>query len=333
MAPLELVLLGRPQLCSGGRDLTPDIGAKGLALLAMLARSAPAPITRERLAGTLWSDKREQAARYRLRHTLWELRRSLDVDLIQSDQNACWLDLDIGVTIDLVAFQHGCEELGIGTRQPSATTVQVPALTDLAAHYGGDLLTDLTVREAPLFEEWLLSERERLRLVWQDVLWNLARAQQAANAPTEAAQTLVHLIAVDPLRERNYRALMAIYVAQNDKAAALKVYGQCRQALAAELGTQPSKDTERLHEIILHERGDSARREFDRASALFQQGKFDDALAACRAADLLFPDSLAASEIALLRAHIALAQGNSNDVSSLLQIARQTLRNLAGGER
>jgi DNA-binding SARP family transcriptional activator len=331
MARLELVLLGRPQLRSGGRDLAPDIGAKSLALLALLARSAPQPITRERIAGTLWSDKREQAARYRLRHTLWELRRSLDVDLIQSDQNACWIDLTIGITIDLVEFQQGCEQIGIGTRQPSATPDLVPTLAQLAVHYGGDLLSDLTVREAPLFEEWLLSERERLRLLCQDVLWNLARAQQAANAPTDAAQTLTRLIAVDPLRERNYRALMAIYVAQNDKAAALKVYAQCREILSSELGTQPSKDTERLHEIILHERGDSARREFDRANALFQQGKFDDALAACRAADLLFPDSLAASEIALLRAQIALAQGNSGEVSSFLQIARQTLRNLAGG--
>jgi DNA-binding SARP family transcriptional activator len=328
MAPLELVLLGRPQLRSGGRDLTPDVGAKGFALLALLARSAPEPLTRERLAGTLWSDKREQAARYRLRHTLWDLRRTLDAELIQSDQTACRLDLTTGISIDLVEFQRGCAELGIGTRQPHATDADTPALARLAARYAGDLLSDLTVREAPLFEEWVLSERERLRLLCQDVLWNLARAQQAAHAPTDAARTLERLITLDPLRERNYRALMAVYVAQNDKAAALKIYKQCRETLAAELGAQPSKDTERLHEIILHENGDSARREFDRASALFQQGKYDDALAACRAADLLFPDSLAASEIALLRAQIALAHGNSGDVASFIELARQTLRNL-----
>ncbi|HEX7586897.1 MAG TPA: hypothetical protein VF478_01135, partial [Anaerolineae bacterium] len=68
MAPLELVLFGRPQVRLGGRNLMPEVGAKSIALLALLARSAPEPITRERLAGTLWSDKREQAARYRLRH-------------------------------------------------------------------------------------------------------------------------------------------------------------------------------------------------------------------------------------------------------------------------
>ena len=332
MAPLELVLLGRPQLRSGGRDLTPDVGAKSLALLALLARSAPEPMTRERLAGLLWSDKREQAARYRLRHSLWDLRRTLAADLIQSDQNACWLDLSLGIHIDLAEFQRGCAQLGVGTRQPKATAADAPALADLAALYVGDFLSDLTVRQAPLFEEWLLSERERLRLLVQDVLWNLARAQQAAHAPADATQTLARLIRLDPLRERNYRALMAVYVAQSDKAAALKIYNQCRETLAAELDAQPSQDTERLHDIILHQRGDSARREYERASAFFQHGRYDDALAACRAADLLFPDSLAASEIALLRAQIALAHGNAGEVSSLLQIARQTLRNLTAGD-
>jgi hypothetical protein len=58
-----------------GRDLTPEVGAKRMALLALLARVAPAPMPRERLAGTSWSEKREEAARYRLRHALWDLRR------------------------------------------------------------------------------------------------------------------------------------------------------------------------------------------------------------------------------------------------------------------
>jgi tetratricopeptide (TPR) repeat protein len=161
-------------------------------------------------------------------------------------------------------------------------------------------------------------------------LWNLARAQQAAMASSDAAQTLVRLIRIDPLRERNYRALMAVYLAQNDSAAALRVYKQCRETLAAELGAQPSKDTERLHRIITQVRGDSARGEFDRANAYFQQGRFDEALAACISASLLFPDCLTASEIALLRAEIALARGKPGDVSSFIRVARQTLRNLAG---
>ncbi len=332
MVSIELVLLGRPQLRSNDRDLTPAVGAKSMALLALLAAEAPAPLPRERIAGTLWSDKREDAARYRLRHELWDLRRTLGAEVVQSDQTACWLDPSTGVRIDLLEFLRGSARLGIGTRQPKATAEEVAALSDLAALYQGDFLRDLTVRGAPVFEEWLMAERERLRLLGQDVLWNLARAQQAAQAPADAAQTLARLLSLDPLRERNYRALMAVYLAQNDQAAALRVYQDCRETLAAELGAQPSKDTERLYEIIKHGSGDSTRREFDRANAFFKLRQFDQALAACHAADLLFPDSLAASEIALLRAEIALAQGKSADVSSLIQLARQTLQNLAGSQ-
>lgn len=213
MVPLELILLGRPQLRMDGRDLTPDMGAKGFALLALLVRVAPAPMPRERLAGALWSDKREEAARYRLRHSLWDLRRMVGGDVIQSDQNACWLDLRMNVKIDLIEFQRGCNQFGIGTPQPKATAGDAPALSDVAALDQGELLSDLTLREAPVFEEWLLAERERLQLLCQDVLWNLARAQQAANASSEAAETLARLISIDPLRERNYLALMAVYLA------------------------------------------------------------------------------------------------------------------------
>jgi hypothetical protein len=69
-----------------GRDSTAEIGAKGLGLLAYLAVNYPKPILREKLAGALSSEKRDEAARYRLRHTLWELRRSLGDGLIKSDQ-------------------------------------------------------------------------------------------------------------------------------------------------------------------------------------------------------------------------------------------------------
>jgi DNA-binding SARP family transcriptional activator len=137
MTSPELLFLGCPQLILEGRDLTPDAGAKGMALLALLAHAAPAPMPRERIAGTLWSEKREEAARYRLRHALWDLRRMPGADWIQSDQNACWFDLGAEIKIDLVEFQRGCDRVGIGTRQPKATAEDAPALSDLAALYGG----------------------------------------------------------------------------------------------------------------------------------------------------------------------------------------------------
>ncbi|MGE5619803.1 MAG: AfsR/SARP family transcriptional regulator [Sphingomonadaceae bacterium] len=79
---LEFRMLGRPQLLKQGTNLTSEIGPKPLALMAYLAMNAPDRVPRPKLAGTFWTDKSEEASRYRLRHTLWELRKILGRDHI-----------------------------------------------------------------------------------------------------------------------------------------------------------------------------------------------------------------------------------------------------------
>jgi DNA-binding SARP family transcriptional activator len=47
------------------------------------------------------------------------------------------------------------------------------------------------------------------------------------------------LLARDPLREPVYRALMRLMVRQDERAAALKLYATCREALKRDLGVAP----------------------------------------------------------------------------------------------
>lgn len=329
---LELRLLGRPRVSLAGTDLTSEIGAKGIGLLAYLAQSAPKPVPRELLAGALWSEKRDEAARYRLRHTLWDLRRTLGDRLIQSDQSESWLALDSGVLVDVVEFQRISRKLGVNTSRYEPTGTDAAELHALVDLYGGELLQGISVRDAPIFEEWLLAERERLELMFQEALWCLAQAQRSVGAQEDAAHTLNRLIESDPLRERSYRALMGLHLSQGDRAAALRVYKQCVDTLAGEMGISPSPDTERLHQMIVHTISDSAGAELERASRLLEAGCFDEALSACMAADLLFPDQVTRTHISLLRAEIALARGEPGNVLSFIRAARKVLGNIASGE-
>lgn len=329
---LELRLLGRPEVLSDGRDLTSEIGAKGLGLLTFLAIAAPEPVARERLAGTFWSDKREEAARYRLRHTLWDLRRLLGDDLVQSDQSSSWLNPADSVHIDVVELREGCRKLGVNTSQYEPEGVDADRLRSLVDLYRGELLQGLVVRDAPLFEEWLLAERERFQLLTQEAMWCLAQAQRSLGAQRDAAETLNRLLEADPLRERSYRALMGLYLSEGDRAAAIRVYKLCATRLADELGVAPSPDTQRLHQMILHTASDSASAELERAGKLLEAGCFDEALVACTAADLLFPDQVTRTHVALLRAEIALARGKPGDVLSFIRIARKVLHGGGSGQ-
>jgi DNA-binding SARP family transcriptional activator len=60
-------------------------------------------------------------------------------------------------------------------------------------------------------------------------------------------------VASDPLDEMACRALMAAYRAGGEPVRALVAYRQLRATLVAELGVDPSPETDRLHVSILAE--------------------------------------------------------------------------------
>lgn len=290
---LELDFLGQPCIRLDGVDLTAQIGDKPMAVMAFLALE-PQPLTRKKLAGTFWSDKTDQAAYYRLRHTLWELRRLLGDEFIGSNSIQCWVEFVQDVRVDALEFKRACQALGIGTGQYIPRTEHVPQLAALVKLYRGDLLDGVIVQDAPLFDEWLLVERERFNLLHQETLWCLALAQQVAQAHADAAQTLTRLIQIDPLRERSYRVLMNIRAQQGDRAGALRVHDQCAQTLIAELGVAPSPETQRLRERIVRGTPDPAGIELEHAISC---------------------------------AEIALAEGRADEARTLLQSAKLVVRN------
>ncbi len=325
---LELRLLGRPEVLLDGRNLGAQIGAKSIGVLAFLALSPAFRAARDKLAGTFWSDKQDQAARYRLRHTLWDLRKALGEEAIRSDGGDCWLDRDSGICLDTWEFQQGCTSHGVGGHKYVPRPDQVDSLSALAQLYRGDLLENLIVPEAALFDEWLLVERERLCLLHEELLWCLARSRQAAGDHAGAIEVLARLIQIDPLRERNYRAQMASLFHKGERAAALQVYKQCAASLAAELGISPSRETERVRAMIVKGVDDPVDRQLKQASELCQRGDYAEAWALAAAVEALAADPITSSQVALLRAEIAVRQGKQAQSVTLLQAARKSLADL-----
>ena len=337
---IALLFLGSPQVIMAGEDTTEQITAKHLALVAYISSSAPDRLARNKLASLFWSEKSDEASRYRLRHALWELRRTIGDNLLQADDRTCWLCLDDGVKVDVLEFKAGCAELesrekrlelGIPSPTPSNFQSLISNLSSIAALYRGDLLDGINVHEAPLFEEWLLAERERLQLSYLDVLWYLSKAQVSAGRLEDAVRTLSRLIEADPLRERSYRALMGVYLRQGDKTAALKVYERCASVLHTELGVAPSPATEQVRRVALQEAPASADAELDRASRLFQEGKRQEAWDICVSLEATASDAVIISQAALLRAEIALAEGKQTESLSLVRAARRALGKLFRG--
>jgi DNA-binding SARP family transcriptional activator len=122
------------------------------------------------------------------------------------------------------------------------------ALEQAAELYQGDLLLGFTVSE-PLFEDWLVAERERLREMALEALARLLAHQTKTGRTEQAIQTAIRLLRLDPLQEAVHRRLMRLYARQGRRGAALKQYQACLTVL--EVGAELEPETKRLYQELL----------------------------------------------------------------------------------
>ena len=249
MARLTLTLLGGFRARLGSRPPLAFPTRKAQALLAYLALPLGVAHPRDKLANLLWGSTAETTARTSLRQTLYALRKSLgrlERSPLRVEGNTVALD-PAAVTVDVHAFEQ---------RMTEATPA---ALLEGAGLYQGDLLDGLSVGEAP-FDDWLMSERERLRVVALEGLSRLLVLQRSAGPADAAVQTALRILNLDPLQESVHRALMHLYVETGRRGAALRQYQLCVQSLQQELGAKPEKETIALYEDILGQRPRAALR-------------------------------------------------------------------------
>jgi len=145
------------------------------------------------------------------------------------------------VQTDVAAFEQAVAE-----RTPAA-------LEQAVGLYRGDLLAGLSAA-APTFEDWLMSERERLRELALEALARLLAHQRAVGAIAPAVQSALRLLAIDPLQEAVHRTLMRLYVQLTRRDAALRQYQECVEVLRHELAVEPEAETKELYQEILRQR-------------------------------------------------------------------------------
>lgn len=245
MAWIELTLFGRFEARLKSGAVVDLHTRKGELLLAYLALARGKAATRDKLAALLWSDRSDEQARQSLRQELAALRKVLagtEPSLFTTEGDHIALD-PATVAVDAVTFED------LVTKGTYADIERACSL------YRGDLLEDISVRDAP-YEEWLLVERQRLHDLALRAFDQLLAYQQQAQASERIAHTAQRLLELEPADEAAHRALMRLYTDQGRRAAALRQYQECRGALKRDLNVEPGTETEQLYrEILEHEVG------------------------------------------------------------------------------
>lgn len=238
--PLQLNLFGGFEVRrqSGAAVVLPR--RKAQALLAYLAVRSGQTHRRDTLAALLWGDATDEQARHSLRQALFAIRQALPPHEGEI--------LDVGS--DAVGLRQAAAEVDVAAFEQLLKRGTAEALGEACALYRGEFLEGLGVQETA-FEEWLTSERERLRELAVGALTTLLAQHEREGSVGQAVNVAARLLSLDPLQEAVQRTLMRLYARQGRRGAALRQYQVCIDVLQRELGVEPEASTRQLYQEIL----------------------------------------------------------------------------------
>jgi DNA-binding SARP family transcriptional activator len=178
--------------------------------------------SRTRLAHTLWPRTAEHRALARLRTGIWRLNQIAD-DLVRARGTTIELNPDIEVDVHrllragraVLRSDHGADD-------------DIDMVLD-----GGELLPDWA-------EDWLLTDRERLRQLRLHVLDGLSRRLSQDGNYGLALEVAHTALRTDAARESAHRRIISIHVAEGNLREARRAYDACRLALRRDADAEPS---------------------------------------------------------------------------------------------
>lgn len=222
---VHVQLLGGFGLRCEGRRVELPLGAQRLVALLALQE---APLLRLYVAGVLWPDTTEKRAYANLRSALWRLRQS-GFEVVEA--KGANVRLAPGVVVDAKESAALAKDLLVGncaTLPPDGTRA-----------LDSDLLPDW-------YDDWVVGERERLRQLRLHALEKLSDRLVENGSFGLAADAGLAALRDDPLRESANRALIRTFIAEGNRAEAVRHYRSYRGLLERELGLEPSDQMKEL---------------------------------------------------------------------------------------
>ena len=224
----NIKLLGAVLIEENGRTSPLTKNAKGCALLAYLTVTGQSQ-PREAVADLLWEATTTAQSLRNLRVLLTRIRPWLPE--LQTTRTTLAFQTHSQLTFDLEKVIAGLEQEDIA------------GLDKGLRAYGGDLLANFYLEDAPRFNEWLRFTQARLRQQVAAAFDQVCEGYAAQQQWSKGIDAAHRWLALDDLDERPYRWLMFCLAQKGQASQALQQYDICRQRLWQELGVEPEAAT------------------------------------------------------------------------------------------
>lgn len=233
------------------------VTSKVCTLLAYLLLQRHRSHHREVLAGLFWGEYPQDKARSCLSTALWRLRGILEPEGISRGTYLVITPAEVSFNqesdhwLDVALFEAQLSR--VLTLPPDVMEIaDAQELKAALQLYTGELLEGF-------YDDWVLRERERLRLLYLNSLLRLMAYYKHRGAYKEGLACGQQILQHDPLREDIHREVMCLYLRSGQRALAVQQYEICRKLLSVELDIPPMPETQTLYEQIVPGAGHSQR--------------------------------------------------------------------------
>jgi DNA-binding SARP family transcriptional activator len=245
---VSVEFLGRTRVSSQGGELR--LSRQSISFLAYLVLHRQLDLPREVMIEHFWSSHEPTRARSCLGTALSRLRKALQVEghdwLELSPRGEPRISPSAPIWFDIVAF-----EAGIGPSLIAPPGALAPPVFDNLAgaltHYRGDLLLGW-------YDNWVLIERERLRLLCLRGHRRLMEHYAAIGDVDNALAAGHSALRIEPMQELVQQRVIELYYISGQRAVAIRQYERFAEILKNEMGISPSRNTRALIDGIHAER-------------------------------------------------------------------------------
>ncbi|TCC65482.1 helix-turn-helix domain-containing protein [Kribbella pittospori] len=252
---MRIGMLGSFEVRSDDGVVADVPGARLRGLLIALALSPGQVVPKATLVDWIWGEQPPAEAANALQRLVSRLRKALPDASVEGQTDGYRLMVDPDA-VDAIRFER---LLG---RARNDQPAQIGLLREALALWRGAALQDVGLQDSTAYDA-AVTRLEGLRLT---ALEDRFDAEINLGNGAEMVTELTDLVAAHPVRERLVGALMRALAAAGRNADALLLFESTREALADELGVDPSPELSAVHVALL--RGELGRREETRTTNL-----------------------------------------------------------------
>jgi predicted ATPase/DNA-binding SARP family transcriptional activator len=246
---VHIGLLGPFEVRLDDGAVTEVPGARLRGLLAALALEPGHVVPNATLVDWIWGERPPAEAANALQRLVSRLRKVLPEGLVEGQPGGYRLTVEPGA-VDAVRFERL-----LGQARGDEGLLRVRLLREALALWRGPAMQDVGLAESPAFDA-AVTRLDGLHLTAMEDRFD---AEIGLGHGAALVTELADAVAAHPLRERLVAALMRALAAAGRDNEALLVYQRTREALADELGADPSPALSAVHVALL--RGELGRRE------------------------------------------------------------------------